>query len=429
MIICHKCTHLYHLYLFSDQSFYFHDSDEVDINSLKTFTGDTALHTVCRQSAMDPFKRLQVCKLLLNLTDIDVSPINLKGMTPIHYASRSKDKDLLKLLLDRDKNNQSLYLICHDQGNPLHCLLENPNNVESGDDNLLECIDLLVDKYPDMIHQRDERQLLPFQVAIISKMEQPALKLIEMATVAEVTTEKAGNYTSLSIAAGRGLYKVVQELLDRGADPNFLDGEDNDIVALALACNNNNPMTVRCLAERTRLARIKKTYFAGANPFEICIQNFALKNLEVLYDTLPSEEFLIEETNGFIETPMGYLLRTLHQNVETIEFVQKMLEKYCNLHTNQQNQEVVGNIKNQRNGSLEPLLCLGLNQNFNQHCQKLVLLLRNKGASLFHQATRHGLLYIWTELLSFFLVICPHEAGIWDTNYTLEVDFLDHDFL
>ena len=159
-----------------------------------------------------------------------------------------------------------------------------------------------------------------------------------------------------------------------------------------LACNNNNPMTVRCLAEGTRLARIKKTYFAGANPFEICIQNFALKNLEVLYDTLPSEEFLIEETNGFIETPMGYFLRTLHQNVETIEFVQKMLEKYCNLHTNQQNQQVLRIIKNQvnqTNGSLEPLLCLGLNQNFNQHCQKLVLLLRNKGASLFHQATRY----------------------------------------
>ena len=89
------------------------------------------------------FERLQVCKLLLNLTDIDVCPANLKGMTPIHYASRSKDKDILKLLLDRDKNNQSLYLICQDQGNPLHCLLENPNNVESGDADLLECIDLL----------------------------------------------------------------------------------------------------------------------------------------------------------------------------------------------------------------------------------------------------------------------------------------------
>ena len=88
----------------------------MDINSLKTHTGDTALHTICRQSAMDPFKKLQVCKLLLNLTDIDVCPANLKGMTPIHYASRSKDKDLLKLLLDRDKNNQSLYLICQDQG-------------------------------------------------------------------------------------------------------------------------------------------------------------------------------------------------------------------------------------------------------------------------------------------------------------------------
>ena len=129
---------------------------------------------------------------------------------------------------------------------------------------------------------------------------------------------------------------------------------------------------------------MKKTYFAGANPFEICIHNFALKNLEVLYDTLPSEEFLIEETPSFIETPMGYMLRTMHQNVETIEFVQKMLEKYYNLHTNEKSQRV-GNIKNQ---TMEPLLCLGLNQNFNQHCQNLVLLLRNKGASLFHQATR-----------------------------------------
>ena len=29
----------------------------------------------------------------------------------------------------------------------------------------------------------------------------------------------------------------------------------------------------------------------------------------------------------------------------------------------------------------------------------------------------------------FFLVICPHEAGFWDPNYTLGVDFLEHDFL
>ena len=33
--------------------------------------------------------------------------------------------------------------------------------------------------------------------------------------------------------------------------------------------------------------------------------------------------------------------------------------------------------------------------------------------------SRHGLLYIWMELLSIFFVICPHEAGTWDPNYTL----------
>ena len=41
----------------------------------------------------------------------------------------------------------------------------------------------------------------------------------------------------------------------------------------------------------------------------------------------------------------------------------------------------------------------------------------------------------WTSLymdgtaVNFFLVICPHEAGTWDPNYTPGVDFLDHDFL
>ena len=41
----------------------------------------------------------------------------------------------------------------------------------------------------------------------------------------------------------------------------------------------------------------------------------------------------------------------------------------------------------------------------------------------------------WTSLYmdgtesKFFLMICPHEAGTWDPNYTPGVDFLDHDLL
>jgi hypothetical protein len=31
--------------------------------------------------------------------------------------------------------------------------------------------------------------------------------------------------------------------------------------------------------------------------------------------------------------------------------------------------------------------------------------------------------------VNFFQLICPHEAGTWDPNYTPGVDFLDHDFL
>ena len=96
---------------------------------------------------------------------------------------------------------------------------------------------------------------------------------------------------TLLIAAGRGLHKVVLKLLERGADPNFLDSEDNDILSITMACNGDNPMTVRCLAERTRLECLMKS---NPNPFEICISNVALKNLEVLYEFFPSENFLIE---------------------------------------------------------------------------------------------------------------------------------------
>ena len=40
----------------------------------------------------------------------------------------------------------------------------------------------------------------------------------------------------------------------------------------------------------------------------------------------------------------------------------------------------------------------------------------------------------WTSLymdgtaVNFFLLIFPHEAGTWDSNYTPGVDFFDHDF-
>ena len=51
-----------------------------------------------------------------------------------------------------------------------------------------------------------------------------------------------------------------------------------------------------------------------------------------------------------------------------------------------------------------------------------------------HALSSFMLTHPWTSLymdetaVKFFLVICPHEAGTWDPNYTPGVDFLDHDF-
>ena len=114
----------------------------------------------------------------------------------------------MKLFLDRNdirishKKNQGI-------GNPLHLLLESSQINDVKDDDLKECIDLLIAKFPESIHQRDERQLLPFQVAIISRFEESALKLIALATDPEILTEKAGDYTSLSIGLVSRKFKNV----------------------------------------------------------------------------------------------------------------------------------------------------------------------------------------------------------------------------
>ena len=38
-------------------------------------------------------------------------------------------------------------------------------------------------------------------------------------------------------------------------------------------------------------------------------------------------------------------------------------------------------------------------------------------------------LYMDGTAVNFSYLIFPHEAGTWDPNYTLGVNFLDHDFL
>ena len=54
--------------------------------------------------------------------------------------------------------------------------------------------------------------------------------------------------------------------------------------------------------------------------------------------------------------------------------------------------------------------------------------------ALYLRILQYLVAYPWTSLymdgtaVNFFLLICPHEAGTWDPNYTPWVDFLDHDF-
>ena len=139
-----------------------------------------------------------------------------------------------------------------------------------------------------MVHERDDRGLLPYQVAIISRLENIALQLLSLAHYKEIV-EPAGSYTSLSIAAGRGLPSIVNELLQRGAYPNRLDGDQN-ITALQMACIDDAenevvdyPQVVKLLVKLTDLVILKE---CEESIFQVCIDQEAWKCLKVLIKDL-----------------------------------------------------------------------------------------------------------------------------------------------
>ena len=95
----------------------------------------------------------------------------------------------------------------------------------------------------NLIHDKDERGLLPFVSAITAKLEQCALHLIPMMSKRELIC-RAIDYSPISIAAGRGLIRVVEMLIDFGAKVELLDGHDKSLSPLQMACIRGSIVTL-----------------------------------------------------------------------------------------------------------------------------------------------------------------------------------------
>lgn len=351
--------------------------EEVDVNE-KCHIGNTPLHTLCSSKDIASNKQVQLCQKFVKVQGVDINSTNNDGLTALHFACYAANKDLVKTLI---QNNATIKADA--PSNILNYMLEdlettNWQTRERRDDaNFLACIDLLIEACPSLVHQRDpERKLLPFQMAIISRYVAAALKLIPLATDKEIQ-DRAGYYTSLAIAAGRGLYQVVDALLQRNADPNALNSEDSDITALQMACINDQVYPpVDFLQTIIRLAPLTDSYVLhrkNVNPFEICVDNKALESFITLATFFPPDEFTIR-TNvqhhlPYVETPLGYLLRERSHVDSTLQFVERLLELG--------NSNVNGNAC-----SIPCYASLVLQPNLNSTSEKILQLLVSNGAKV-----------------------------------------------
>ena len=314
----------------------------MDINE-KSHAGDTPLHLLCKNLLhTDVQQKIRLIEKMLahRPGELEINAKNNEEIRPIFFACMSCEVDLLRFLAEKCKAD----LLCTsaDGLNLLHVILEEHATTIDHEEETMEskkekCLNYLLNECQaeDLVHDRDDRDLLPYQVAIISRLEKIALQLISLADDREIL-EPAGSYRSLSIAAGRGLLSIVKELIRKGAEPNLLDGDEGDeITALQMACvsDSENEEVVKLLAKMTEFEVLKE---CQESIFQVCIDQGSWKCLKILMEEYPDMDDLaidIDCSNSkySMVTPLSYLIGWTIHDETILECVKIFIEKGCDL--------------------------------------------------------------------------------------------------
>ena len=357
--------------------------EEVDVND-RNHNGETALHDIASSSNISSETELTILKQLLQVPNIDVNVVNNEGMTALHYSCQKAHLPILKELLDTEEVNQSQ--TSYEGLNAIHYLFEAKNH-GAPEDRIYSCLQLLIAHQPNLIHDKDERGLLPFVSAITAKLEQCALHLIPMMSKRELIC-RAIDYSPISIAAGRGLIRVVEMLIDFGAKVELLDGHDKSLSPLQMACISdaiegqavNYPAVVSLLLRKMDNKFLVENETLE-NPFTICISTKSWSCLKLLIGELqPFKQHFFEyfvfadwltpliPMRTVKESPMTMFIREASHN-QTIshDILQFFLKRLSGL-----DPEDMENL-------LPSILALGLNTGINQNSKKVLDILVENG--------------------------------------------------
>ena len=343
--------------------FFFPFEDDVDVND-QAHNGDTALHVLCSSERIDASKKIQIAEKLLAAGDLDVERCNNENVRPISFACKRYEVDVVKFLVEKCQTDLSKKQE-YPHGNLINALLEEPDDYDYDDDGPWvpsrqekEKMNHVFDYLSELSATKWMLQECDLYRAISCLNEHISLKLIGLAeNKKKLLNEPISGCTktiinNLGIAAENGMLKVVQALLELGADPNELENgylplhsailelrmviqliEDNHIIEEK---GIDLLEIIRILARKTRIDYDEAGHVNLKGAFSYAI-NSPRKILGILLEECPYEKIIFldsESPKRVFETVLGLFLQT-YRNVHdehSLELVKKLIGKEKAVH-------------------------------------------------------------------------------------------------
>lgn len=225
-----------------------------DVNLTSTGSADTALHHVCTYSRdnADPFssgvfeEMFEVGQKILT-KQADVNKQNTQGYSPLILAVSSGNVEMVDELL---KNHETdLNLVTNDGKSALQIALLSSKYSD------FAVAKKLIDNGAETNDVHDDAtgdNLLQFLI----KSEAAEAATLFLCDHVNLSYKNRQGYTSLHLAAQKGLAKLVTKLLMCGASPNTQSGVEEGKTALVYAIEQNSVEVVKAFVDYKAIAGI-----------------------------------------------------------------------------------------------------------------------------------------------------------------------------
>ncbi|XP_046849432.1 serine/threonine-protein phosphatase 6 regulatory ankyrin repeat subunit B-like [Xenia sp. Carnegie-2017] len=252
--------------------------DKISLDFVSPKTGLSAAHIAAQYGQTEVMREIL---LEADVGNVKSQPNKTKkdeesGCTPLHFASRSGNEHVVRLLLNNP--NVKVDALTTQNSLPLH--------MASGEGHA-NVVSLLLSKAPHQVHAKNKLGRTAFHLAASSGRNNVVTQLL--AQGAKIDAEDTDGWTALHFSATSGHLKVVKQLIESGANLTKETGEGK--VALCYAAHSGNVAVLHYLLNLKfdpSLLLLDKTFLfdlmvCGKGTGNECITSFILRSPAPLY--------------------------------------------------------------------------------------------------------------------------------------------------